>query len=271
MKWLVRLPALFVLVLVVNGFPWPGRAEEARWGEPPSQFYRPLSTDLRLGSADVLAVAHNAGDGGPSTDLAVARGADVVEIDVSPVDGRLYAAHVPPPDWLPTIAYHAPTLGEAWNRTAGARFVLLDLKDTSPAALRSVVAFLHSHQDGRRVFVSARSIAALASLNERAPDAVRLLSIATQRGLTALLDDPSQADSLNGVSIRADLLDAETMAWFKDRGLLVFAWTVNDVAQLNDLVALGIDAVTTDNLAILDAMHWAEQHRAATNLGRLFP
>ena len=61
------------------------------------------------------------------------------------------------------------------------------------------------------------------------------------------------------------------MAWFKDRGLLVFAWTVDDVAQLNDLVALGIDAVTTDNLAILDAMRWAEQHRAATNLGRLFP
>jgi glycerophosphoryl diester phosphodiesterase len=271
MKWPVRVPAVVVLLLVLNGLPWPGRAEEARWGQPPPQFYRPLSAALRLGSADVLAIAHNAGDGGPSTDLAVARGADMIEIDVRLVDDRLYAAHVPPPDWMPTVAYRAPTLGEAWSRTAGARFVELDLKDTSPSAVRLVVAFLKSHQDGRRVFVSARSIAALETLHQRTPDVVRLLSIGNQSGLQALLDDPSQAKLLNGVSIRADLLDTETMAWLKNRGLLVLAWTVNDVAQLNDLVALGIDAVTTDNLAILDAMHWAEQRRAAANLGRLFP
>lgn len=271
MKWLVRVPAIAALLLVLNGLPWSGRAEEARWGEPPPQFYRPLDADLHLGNADVLAVAHNAGDDGQSSDLAVARGADVIEIDVRAVDGRLYAAHLAPPAWLPTIAYRAPTLSEAWNRTAGARFVEIDLKDTSPLAVRSVVSFLKSHRDGRRVFVSARGIAALETFREQTPDAIRLLSIGDRHGLQALLDDPSQAEMLNGVSILAGLLDANTMAWFKSRGLLVAAWTVNDVAQLNDLIALGIGAVTTDNLAILDAMRSAQQHHAAADLGRLFP
>jgi glycerophosphoryl diester phosphodiesterase len=271
MRWMLRATVALVLVLILNGLSWSGQAEEARWGEPPAQFYQPLAADLRLGRSNVLGVAHNAGDSAPSSQLAVAHGADVIEIDVSVVDDRLYAAHTSPPIWFPDIAYRGTTLDQAWARTAGARFVEFDLKDTSPAAMRLMISFLNDHIDGRRVFVSARSIAALETLRERVPDAVRLLSIGDRSALQALLDDPARADVLNGASVRAGLLDAETMSWFKERGLLVFAWTVNDITQLNGLVALGIDAVTTENLAILDAMRWAEQHRAATNLGRLFP
>ncbi|MEA2525121.1 MAG: glycerophosphoryl diester phosphodiesterase [Thermomicrobiales bacterium] len=271
MRWMLRVPAVVVLVLVLNGLSWSGRAEDARWGARPAQFYRPLATELRLGSADVLGIAHDAGDRAPSSQLALAHGADVVEINVTLIGGRLYAAHTPPPGWLPSRAYRGPTLGEAWARTAGARFVQLDLKDTSPAAMRLTISFLERHADGRRVFVSTRSITALETLSERSPDVVRLLSIGNRFGLQALMENPERAELLNGVSVRADLLDAETMAWLKDRGLLVTAWTVNDVEQLNDLVALGIDAVTTDNLAILDAMQWAQQRRTAANLGRLFP
>ncbi len=130
------------------------------------------------------------------------------------------------------------------------------------------VSFLASHADGRRVLVASASIGALETLSEQAPEAVRLLSIGDRRGLEALQGDPARVEFLNGVSIRATLLDAETMAWFKERGLLVVAWTVNDLAQVNRLAALGIDAVTTDNLAILDALRKAEQRRAAVSLGR---
>jgi len=36
--------------------------------------------------------------------------------------------------------------------------------------------------------------------------------------------------------------------------LLILAWTVNDSQRLNELVRLGVDGITTANLAILQAL-----------------
>lgn len=271
MRWSLRLPAIAVLLLVLNGFPWSGLADTARWGKRPPQYYAPLATDLRLGSADVLGIAHNAGDQAPSAQLALAHGADVIEIDVRLIGGQLYAAHTPPPGWLPSQAYSGLTLGQAWAQTTGARYVQIDLKDTSSTAIRLVTSFLEQHQGDRRVLVSTRNLPALNALHARVPDVGLLYSVGSVRDLQELQEDSETVDILTGVTVRATLLDEETMAWFKERGLLVVAWTVNDVDRLNSLVALGIDAVSTDNLAILDAMHWAGQRRDAVNVGRMFP
>jgi len=233
-------------------------------------FYAPLATQLRLGSADVLGIAHNAGDRAPSAQVAMAHGADVIEIDVRNIGGRLHAAHASPPGWMPSMVYNGPTLGQAWRSTDGAGYVQLDLKDTSAGTVNQVAAFLNRDATERRVLVSTSNFAALEALHERAEEVGLILSIGNPRQLQALQKNPERASLLTGVSVRAELLDRDAMAWFKDRGLLVIAWTVNDVAQLNDLVALGIAGVSTDNLAILDAIHWAEQRRDAVNLGRLF-
>jgi len=270
MSRLLRVPAIAVLLLVFNGLPWSGRAEDARSGQRPTLFYAPLATQLRLGSADVLGIAHNAGDRAPSAQVAMAHGADVIEIDVRNIGGRLHAAHASPPGWMPSMVYNGPTLGEAWKSTDGVGYVQIDLKDTSVGTVNRIAAFLDRHATERRVLVSTSNFAALEVLHERAEDVGLILSIGNPRQLQALQKNPERASLLTGVSVRAELLDRDAMAWFKDRGLLVIAWTVNDVAQLNDLVALGIDGVSTDNLAILDAIHWAEQRRDAVNLGRLF-
>jgi glycerophosphoryl diester phosphodiesterase len=263
MKWLYRLSPLLAVLLALGGFHWSSQADEARWGTRPPQFYHALAGEPRI-DGTILSVAHNAGDGAPALDLALAHGADVIEIDVIAIDGRLYAAHDPPPDWLPSVAYRGPTLGDAWKRTDGARFVELDLKDSSAATVRLLASFLEKHGDERRVLVAARDIHALETLRERSPHAFLLLSIGDARGLRAVRDDPEQTALVNGVTVRADLLDAATVAWFKDRGLFVVVWTVNDLAQLNDLSAAGVDAVTSDNLAILDALRQAEaRHPAA--------
>jgi hypothetical protein len=270
MKWTFRVVFLVIAALIWNAFSWSGQAEDARWGRRPSQFYSQLPADVRLGGAHVLAVAHNAGDGAAATSLAIAHGADVIEIDVMPIDGRLYAAHDQPPSWMP-LTFRGPTLSQAWSRTAGARFVQLDLRDTSVSTLRLLETFLVQHDDGRRVFVSTRSHQALERLSETAPHVVRFLSIGSLSGLQTLMDNPDRIELINGVSIRTDLLTPETTDWLKDRGLLIYAWTVNDVTQLNALVGLGVDAITTDNLAILDAMRVAEQRRDAAAIGKLFP
>jgi glycerophosphoryl diester phosphodiesterase len=44
------------------------------------------------------------------------------------------------------------------------------------------------------------------------------------------------------------------VAWAHQHGLLVVAWTINDSVRLNQLLRMGIDGVTTANLAILRAL-----------------
>jgi glycerophosphoryl diester phosphodiesterase len=50
------------------------------------------------------------------------------------------------------------------------------------------------------------------------------------------------------------LVDANLVGWVHEHGLLILAWTVNDSQRLNQLVRLGVDSVTTANLAILRAL-----------------
>jgi len=52
-------------------------------------------------------------------------------------------------------------------------------------------------------------------------------------------------------------VDAGLVSWMHQRRLLVLAWTVNDGQRLNELIRLGIDGVTTANLAILQALAMA--------------
>lgn len=265
---IIILAALF---LSLGGFNWSGRAEDARWGKRPTQFYQQLDGVLELGSRPVLGVAHNAGDASPASYLAIAHGADVVEIDVIEFNGELFAAHSLPPRWLPATAYRGATLSEAWRRSTGAQFVQLDLKTTTATTLRKLFAFIDSHQDGRRIIISARDAQALETVGEQLPDAVRLLSINGSQELASLVNDSSRAKNLSGVTIRADLLDEENVQWFQDHGLMVIAWTVNDLGRMNRLISFGVDAISTDNLAILDALHQASLRQAPARLLRFTP
>ncbi len=54
----------------------------------------------------------------------------------------------------------------------------------------------------------------------------------------------------------------ETGRWLESTGLLVLAWTVNDLARLNELVQLGVDAITTDNLAIMELLGGQQRQEA---------
>jgi glycerophosphoryl diester phosphodiesterase len=251
---LFRLLPLVSLVVSLAGSGWSGYADRLRWGIEPGQFYAALDGEPVFGTRSVLVAAHNAGNGGPSSSLAVAHGADIIEIDVISHNGKLYAAHNQLPGWLPSSVYNGPTLATAWKWTEGAKFVQLDLKETSTATLRQIYRFLESHKDDRRVMISSRDLRALEMTSEEAPDAIRLLSIGDQAGLDRLRDDPDSAHLVNGVTIRASLLDQDTIDWLHDQGLLVIAWTVNDLPTTNQMLALGVDAITTDNLAVLDAL-----------------
>jgi glycerophosphoryl diester phosphodiesterase len=61
------------------------------------------------------------------------------------------------------------------------------------------------------------------------------------------------------VSIRETLLDEETVDWLKEQELLILAWVVDDGFRMNELVEMGVDAITTDNLAIMELLGGGER------------
>lgn len=69
-----------------------------------------------------------------------------------------------------------------------------------------------------------------------------------------LQSDPALQKAIGGASVFQGLVDANLVAWLHQHKLLVLAWTVNDGPRLNELVRLGVDGITTANLAILRAL-----------------
>jgi glycerophosphoryl diester phosphodiesterase len=66
--------------------------------------------------------------------------------------------------------------------------------------------------------------------------------------------DPALQKAIGGVSVFQGLVDANLVTWVHRHSLLILAWTVNDGRRLNQLVRLGVDGITTANLAILRAL-----------------
>ncbi len=228
----------------------PERAERLTIGVSPRQFFRDLDGDLLDSYAEVFAIAHNAGDSIATTRVALDQGVDVIEIDVVSLDGRLYAAHDSPHRWFSSYVFRGPGLEQIWRETDRAAAVKLDLKESTPRYVDRVVEFIWAYGEGRRVIVASPDPAVLLQFAERLPSVYRLLSVGSDRELEALRADPALVAAIDGVTIRATLLDRETVEWFAEQRLLVMAWTINQLGRVNDLVEWGVDGITTDNLAI---------------------
>lgn len=229
-------------------------AEKHTVGQRPALFWGRFEVTLLLDDyAGVFGVAHNSGDGLAATRRAIASGADVIEIDVISLDGELYAAHDQPVRRFGAYVFRGPRLRTVWAASEGADVIKLDLKESSPAFLELVVSFVNAHQH-RQIIVSAREPSSLRVLAERAPQVFRVLSVATQAGLEELHEDAELIALIDGVTIRQSLLDESSAGWLRDHSLLILAWTVNDIKRVNELVALGVDGITTDNLTILELL-----------------
>jgi hypothetical protein len=229
-------------------------AEKYTVGQRPLLFWGRFEVTLLLDDyAGVFGVAHNSGDGLAATRRAIASGADVIEIDVISVNNALYAAHDQPIRRFGAYVFRGPRLSTVWAASEGADVIKLDLKETSPAFLELVVAFVNAHQE-RQVVVSAREPSSLRVFGERAPQVFRVLSVATQDRLEQLREDTELIALIDGVTIRQSLLNESSTGWLRGNSLLILAWTVNDIERVNELVALGVDGITTDNLTILELL-----------------
>lgn len=234
----------------------PDGAEEWTVGRRPNQYFTDIDHDLRTFSNDaygaVFGVAHNSGGSIEATLEALINGADVIEVDVVELDGVLYSAHTPPLPFLGQRWFRGPRLDRVWAASLGADAVMLDLKEITPGYVRLVGDFLESRPSSRQAIVASRSPWVLQLLRVRAPDAVLLLSVPDETVLRAMQNNEDLLDTIDGITVRHTVLDAENAAWLGDQRLLVFAWTVNDLERVNELMRLGVDGITSDNLAIIN-------------------
>ena len=225
-------------------------------GVPPRLHYDATGIDALpapgTGGPAIMAIAHNGGDSLAAVRSALDHGAVAIEIDVTSIAGELRALHDEPNPFGGRFT-RSPTLGAAWSEAATAKVVVLDLKSASSGFARSVAGFLDRHR-GPEIVVVAGETELLEMIHQHRPATELFLGVASDAALRRVLDgSASSAVPLAGVSVRHDLLDVDTVSALHALGLRVGAWTVNEPARVAELGRIGVESVSTDNLAILSA------------------
>jgi glycerophosphoryl diester phosphodiesterase len=203
----------------------------------------------------------------PSLRSALRKGADVVEVDV-----RMTSDGVP-------VLLHDPTLERLWGvrksvtsltrdevaeatgggvpdlsealaalRDGGRARVLLDLTEAEQA--EPTVEAVRAAGLGPRAYYCG-GLAALRRV--RALDADAEIALTWK---TSLRPAPRLLDELRPrwLNLRFGLVDPATVAWAREHGLLVAAWTADWERSMLRLLDLGVDAVTTNRLGALRRM-----------------
>ncbi len=196
-------------------------------------------------------------------DLALAQGADTLELDVRPTaDGELVVLHdrtlartAGDPRRLAELtardlaeldpAVRPLLLDDVLARYGRRTRWLVELKDPQPAWEGRVVAALSRHGVGDLAVVQSFDGPALRRLRGAAPWLV--VSPLARRRRTpgpAFLD--RSAGYADGIGVWHEAVDLALVAGAHARGLAVRAFTVNEPAEMDRLLALGVDGLITD-------------------------
>jgi len=226
-----------------------------------------LETDLRLSSDGVPVLFHDASldriteSGGP---LAAFSYADLRRLDAAyhfrPRDGRPAPGGSPP---LRGRGIRIPSLEEALNTFGAARFNV-ELKDPNPALAQATLAAIGRLRCSERVLLTAEATDHMATLREAVAQKELDVAIGACVGdvvgfLDSLGTDTSPPRVVRGghalgpmalqVPLRTPkgpLVDAAFVQHAHAHGLAVHVWTINDPAEIDALLDLGVDGVISD-------------------------
>ena len=140
------------------------------------------------------------------------------------------------------FALGVPSLAELLALAKNRIDLLLELKEN--AAVEPLATAL-INVDPARVTVQAFSKSVVRSLADALPQIPRWQLTSNPEDLA-----PDSLDEIagyaHGVAAHFSLLTEKSVAGLRDRNLAVAAWTVNEPAESDRLLALGIDALITD-------------------------
>lgn len=199
-------------------------------------------------------IAHEAGNGPRLAQAGIEAGADFLEIDLWVHAGRFEARHeramYPLPllfeKWYLRWAPRKPFgLAELLQAAAGKTSVFLDLKNGGEEAARLVRKSLDAAGPGTRLAASAQQWAILRAVRRLSPEVETFYSIDVPAKLDLFLSVSDRDTQPRGVSCRHTLLTQGVVERLHERGLLVVAWTVDNMDQVAKLLDWGVDGITT--------------------------
>ena len=205
-------------------------------------------------------VAHRAANALADLTRAAAAGIAMVEGDVHLFWGRLEVRHLKTLGPIPILwdrwflanpFMPRLTLSRLLRHSAMDVHLMLDLKGVRASVGDAVRRVLLAEAPGRAVTICSRNWRALERL--RGVPGVRVVhSVGSRRQLAALLTRFGP-DSLEGVSIHADLLTPAIVRGLRARAKTVMSWPVSSPAQAARLAAWGVEGFIAERPEALGA------------------
>jgi glycerophosphoryl diester phosphodiesterase len=211
--------------------------------------------DLVPGRSGPAIIAHG---GGNTLDRArefLLHGADYLEVDLWVHEGRFEARHERRLRWLPLLfekwyLRRVPSarygLRELLEETAGrGAGIFLDLKNGGSGAAKLLRRMLSLNPHPERIVASSQQWATLRAIRESVPGVDAFYSIDVRAKLDLFMSVADRDTRPRGISCRHSLLSERVVRTLHDRGILVVAWTVDDMERAHELVSWGVDGLTT--------------------------
>ncbi len=203
-------------------------------------------------------IAHTGGNSPRLAAAAIEAEADFLEVDLWVHAKRFEARHeralYPLPflfeKWYLRWAPRKPFgLAELLAANAGRTGIFLDLKNGGETAARLVREAIDRAGAGVRVAASAQHWSILRAVNRISPEVDSFYSIDVAAKLDLFLSITDRDRQPRGISCRHELLSATVVQRLHDRGLMVVAWTVDEIERAVALAAWGVDGITTHRVA----------------------
>ncbi len=211
--------------------------------------------ELVEGRGGPAIIAHGGGNAIARAHDFIGMGADYLEVDLWMHRGRFEARHERRMRWLPVLfekwyLSRVPSamygLEELLDETADhSTGIFLDIKNGGAGAAALLRRVLSTNQHPRRVVASSQQWRALRAMRELTPEVDAFYSIDVRAKLDLFLSVVDRDTRPRGVSCKHTLLNQRLVRTLHDRGLLVVAWTVDDLERARELVSWGIDGITT--------------------------
>jgi glycerophosphoryl diester phosphodiesterase len=142
-----------------------------------------------------------------------------------------------------------PTLREVFELLQGKLLINVEIKAATEGIELAVAVLIRQYNLADQVVISSFDPAILQRFQRVMPEVATGWIYAA--GDRYNPDEVLRNLKINGIHPHHEMVDAAYMAWVRERGYFVNAWTVNDPQRALELRDLGVNVITTDRPALL--------------------